>query len=142
MNVHEKGCNDLYQRLQEAGGYNHLYLHLSYTRRGLQGEMDVVGVRDEWAHYYEIKSTNNAKAYQRARMQFLRAFMAFPEYNWQFIYVTADGKALKRYYPDAFKMRRRRTKSPGLIERVHSLSRFGFDERWSRVPRRAVRESA
>lgn len=78
-------------RLQNKGTYDYVCRYQCYDVNGAKGEMDIVAVRGNNAHYYEVKTSHNNRACRKASEQFARAQIAFPSYRWKFVLVTNDG---------------------------------------------------
>jgi len=85
--IHEALVDGLVERLEEKGYYS-IIKNLEYHSRGFSGEFDVLALRGDYAHYYEVKSTYTPTSLRTARTQFERANKAFPERKWKFIYYT------------------------------------------------------
>lgn len=75
--------------------YDSVQANVQYGRGSIKGEFDVLAVRGDRAVYFECKSTDHHRAWEKAKYQFRKAARAFPEYRWQFVYVTAT--CIKRY---------------------------------------------
>jgi len=93
QNVHDNTICWLVHRLEKKG-YDTIVEELNYTGwqngKRVRGEFDVLAIRGNQAHYYEIKSYDTSNAWLRAKRQFERVDVGLRhlDYEWSFIYVT------------------------------------------------------
>lgn len=84
---HQKLTDLIYDRISEKP-YDSIEKNLEYDIRGTKGEFDVLAIKGRRAVYYEIKCCHHSRSKSKAKKQFLRARRMFPQYDWQFIYIT------------------------------------------------------
>jgi hypothetical protein len=96
--LHEKGVRELNDRLVAKGYYDIVLRNPCYfTPDTGAGELDVIAIKDNVMHYYEVKLHGNKHSRQHARQQYQRVCEAFPNMQIKGIYVPLDGnKPIRR----------------------------------------------
>ena len=92
---HQQAVEGLAKRLLEKN-YDAVLMGPTYCAGNLLGELDVLAIRGEFAHYYELKIHDTYNNRKHAGEQINRVKRAFPEWNVRGIYVSVDGR-IKRY---------------------------------------------
>ena len=70
--THDSIAKHIYERMQESGFYD-LVLHNAEYRAGRCGEVDVIGLKNNYVVLIEVKSRNTKKSYDKAASQLKRA---------------------------------------------------------------------
>lgn len=84
----------VFNRLKQKP-HESLACNLEYFVNDLQGELDIQKYRNGVHTYYEIKSSHGPKQWKKARHQFERCNRAFPDLQWNFVYVAPG--CVRRY---------------------------------------------
>ena len=92
---HQKAVEGLAKRLLEKN-YDAVLIGPTYCAGNLLGELDVLAIRGEFAHYYEVKCHDTYNNRKHAGEQINRAKRAFPQWKLRGVYFSADGR-IKRY---------------------------------------------
>ncbi len=87
---HNRGVETLVSRLLKKN-YDVVLMNPTYHVGKKYGELDVVAIRDNCFHYYEIKCRDSHTAYNKALKQLHRVKEAFPDLNVQGIYCPLNG---------------------------------------------------
>jgi hypothetical protein len=95
---HEEIVDQLIERLEKKN-YDRILKHVRYKNSsGIECEWDVIAERGDHRHYYEVKSSFNHYAVERATVQFTRAYFAIEDRKWKFILVTPERIKYVRYH--------------------------------------------
>ncbi len=87
---HKRLVSELVQRLAKKDHYEYIGWNVPYFKEGLEGEIDVIAYSstNKTFHFYEVKSRNTLRNYQKAVIQFERYKRAFPDVKVKGVYVT------------------------------------------------------
>lgn len=90
MSTHEKIVTATLERLLANQSYDLVIADVPYQGWNGAGQLDILTIRDEYAHYYEIKSHFTDAATKKAVQQFERVQKNFPGQKWKYILVTPE----------------------------------------------------
>lgn len=89
-NKHDTILNLLVDRLVKTGKYDFIFKNYEYKIGKLVGEVDVLAfdMEKNRVRFYEVKSNDSRKAYDKAFLQFYRFKKAYNNLNVKGVYVT------------------------------------------------------
>jgi Holliday junction resolvase-like predicted endonuclease len=87
---HNRGIDWLVKRLLKKN-YDAILMNPIYRVGKNCGELDVLAIRGDYCHYYEVKNSSNYSSRKKAQKQIGRVKEVFPEFNVRGIYVPMGG---------------------------------------------------
>jgi len=88
---HKKGIDRLVARLSKKN-YDAIFTNCMYSSGPMSGELDVLAIRGNMAHYYEVKIRKNFSSYKHSLSQIDRVQRAFPNFVIRGIYCPMNSK--------------------------------------------------
>ena len=88
--AHQKIVFDLETRLHMSGRYSYILPNEEYQEGELVGEVDILAFTryGNFVHFYEVKSVDSDKAWEKSNEQYNRYKKAFPNLKIKGVYVT------------------------------------------------------
>jgi len=94
--LHDVGVRQVNDRLTQTGLYDIVLKNPKYHIKDIDGELDIIAIRGDVMHYYEIKLRHSKKRKHHAIEQYHRVCKAFPNMKIKGIYIPLNGGKIKR----------------------------------------------
>jgi len=85
--LHDEGVNNIYNKLVNKEYYDVIFRNPVYNKNDIVGELDIIAIKNNTLHYYEIKLNHGKCRKHKAKEQYTRVCNTFPHMEIKGIYV-------------------------------------------------------